>query len=141
MLSVRRNWFRAASVAVVMWLVSMSASAAGLDGSSNLICATTDVVACTERWGCTLGQAKNFDLPEFVVIDVEAQVVRGTKHSRVEEVSPVKVMEVSGGHLILQGVENGRGWGISVNGETGDMAASLIGDALSFLVHGACTPI
>jgi len=137
----RRNWLSAAGVAAMVYLAPMPASAAGLDGTSNLICSAIDVVACAEGSACTMGQAKNFDLPQFVVIDVEASVVRATKHSGIEETSPVKNMEVSGKQLILQGIENGRGWGISINGETGDMAASVVGDAVSFLVHGACTPI
>lgn len=136
-----RNRLSAAGVAAMVFLAPMPVSAAGLDGTGNLICSTNDVVACAEASACQMGQAKNFDLPQFVVVDVEASVIRGTQLSGIAEISPIKNMEVSGDHLILQGVENGRGWGISINGKTGDMAASLVGDALSFLVHGACTPI
>ncbi len=133
--------FCATGVATVMCLVSGAAMAAALDGTSNLICATTDVIACTETGGCQQGPARNFDLPEFLVLDVEQKIVRGTHFSGVKEVSPVKNMEVSGGHLIVQGVELGRGWALTVDGDTGAMKASVVGDEVSFMVYGTCTPI
>jgi hypothetical protein len=38
-------------------------------------------------------------------------------------------------------VENGRGWNIAINTKTGRMSASGVGDAVSFLVFGACTAL
>ena len=41
--------------------------------------------------------------------------------------------------LVLQGVENGRGWTAVINTKTGNMNGSGVGDDVSFLVHGTCT--
>ena len=48
-------------------------------------------------------------------------------------------MQQSGDHLVLQGVENGRGWDMAINTRTGRMSASGVGDAVSFLAFGTCT--
>ena len=85
------------------------------------------------------GRADSFDLPGFVVLDAEKKVMRGSYESGNEAVSPVKNMERNGNHLVLQGVENSRGWDIAINAKTGLMSAAVVGDAISFLVFGACT--
>ena len=45
------------------------------------------------------------------------------------------------GNIILQGVENGRGWSIVISEETGKMSATVAGDEIGFIVFGACTPL
>jgi len=118
---------------------SPAVTAAGLDGSSNVVCAVTHVVACLENGTCLQGQAKTFDLPELVVLDTNKKVMRGTRESGHKAVSPIKNMEQNGDHLVLQGVENSRGWDIAINTKSGRMSASSVGDEVSFLAHGTCT--
>ena len=122
-------------------LVSTAVSAAGMDGSSNIVCTVADVVGCAEAGGCVEGTAKSFDLPEFMILDAEKKVIRATYESGHKGVSPVKNLERSKDHLLLQGVENGRGWDIAINTKTGRMSASAVGDAVSFLAFGACTAL
>jgi len=42
------------------------------------------------------------------------------------------------GMLILQGVENGRGWTLSIAEATGKMVLTVSGDEEGFVVFGAC---
>jgi hypothetical protein len=121
--------------------VSSAVPAAGIDGSSDIVCAVAHVVACLEDGYCLQGQAKSFDLPELLVLDTKNKVLRGTHESGHNAVSPVKNMELNGEHLVLQGVENSRGWDIAINSKTGRMSASGVGDDISFLVHGTCTAL
>ena len=121
--------------------VSSGVSAAGLDGSSDAVCAVTHIVACLEDGHCLQGQAKTFDLPGLVVLDAKKKVMRGTPESGHNAVSPVKNMELNGDNLVLQGVENSRGWSISINTKTGHMSGSGVGDGISFLAHGTCTAL
>ena len=120
---------------------STGVSAAGLDGSSDIVCAVSHVVACLEDGFCLQGQAKTFDLPDLVVLDTKNKVVRGTHESGHNAVSPVKNLEHNGEHLVIQGVENSRGWDIAVNSKTGNMSASSVGDGVTFLAHGTCTTL
>jgi len=121
--------------------VSTAVTAEGLDGSSDAVCAVTHIVACLEDGVCLQGQAKTFDLPELVVLDARNKVLRGTHESGHKAVSPVKNMEHNGEHLVLQGVENSRGWDIAINTKTGRMSGSSVGDGVSFLAHGTCTAL
>ena len=115
-----------------------AAIAAELDGSKDIICAVNNAVACTKDDICLQGGASSFDLPEFVIIDAKRKVVRGTHGTEQDPASPIKSMERNGNHLILQGIENGRGWDVAVDTKTGKMSAAVVGDAISILAFGAC---
>jgi hypothetical protein len=106
-----------------------------------MVCAVIKVVGCAEGAGCVLGQAKDFDMPALVVFDAKQKVIRGTYESGNKEVSPVKSMERSNEHLILQGAEEGHGWDIAVDSKTGEMRGAVVGEAVSILVSGTCTAL
>jgi len=76
-----------------------------------------------------------------MVLDAKSKVLRGTHESGHKAVSPVKNMEQNGEHLVLQGVENSRGWDIAINARTGRMSGSSVGDGVTFLAHGTCTAL
>ena len=126
-------------VAALTAAASWSVTAAELDGSKNMVCAVMEVVGCVEDAPCLQGRAGSFDLPNFVVIDAANKVVRGSHESGLEAVSTIKNMERNGSHLVLQGVENSRGWDIAIDAKTGKMNAAVVGEAVSFLVFGSCT--
>jgi len=134
-----RFWGLAACAATAVPLVSTAAAAEATEGSKDIICAVVDVVACAEDGSCIQGRAKDFDLHQMLIVDVDKKVVHSTRESENKAVSPVKNMETSGGHLIVQGVEDSRGWSIAIDSKTGRMSGSGVGDALSFLVFGICT--
>ena len=139
MLNRKCSRFIAACAVAATPFVSTAVSAEGLDGSSDIVCAVMHVVACMEDGACLEGQAKTFDLPALLVADAKNKVLRGTYESGHKAVSPVKNMERNGDHLVMQGVENSRGWDIAINAKTGKMSGSGVGDDVSFLVHGTCT--
>lgn len=134
-----KSWVLAACVAAAMPFVSSAAVAEATEGSKDIVCAVIDVVACAEEGSCIQGRARDFDLHEMLIVDVEKKIVHTTHESEDKAFSPVKNMETSGGHLIAQGVENSRGWSIAIDTTTGRMSGSGVGDALSFLVFGTCT--
>jgi hypothetical protein len=131
-----------ASIAITIGVSPVSASAAGLDGSANLVCAANRVVACTTAAVCLEGDASTFDLVEFMFVDVKAKVVRArTQGDTRKEESPIRIMEKSNNQLILQGVENGHGWGMSIDQAGGRMTAAIAGESASFMLFGVCTPL
>lgn len=136
------GWVAAACMAAAVPFVSTVASAGPMDGSKNIVCSVVDVVGCTETGQCAEGTARSFELPQFLIMDAGKKVIRAAYEAGHKDVSsPVKNMESSGDHLILQGVENGRGWDIAINTKNGAMSASGVGDAVSFLLFGSCTAI
>jgi hypothetical protein len=131
-----------ASLAITLGIAPVAASAAGLDGSSNMVCAATRVVACTKAGTCFEGEASTFDLVEFIFVDVKAKVVRArTQGDTRKEESPIRVLEKSSNQLILQGVENGHGWGMSIDQAGGRMTAAIAGESANFMIFGVCTAL
>jgi hypothetical protein len=132
--------------AAVAWVAatpfaSAVVSADRLTGSRDIVCAVMDVVGCLEDGGCVEGPAREFELPEFLVMDSSEKVFRSAYESGEKAVSPIRSMQKDGEHFIMQGVENGRGWDVAINTETGRMSASVVGDGVSFLAFGACTSL
>ncbi len=109
------------------------------DGTSNFICATQGVMACVDGAICSRGQARDFDMPDFMMVDFKGKMIRATYDSGKEATSTIKNMESSGNQLILQGVENNHGWSVAVHRENGRMSAGAVGDEVSFTLFGACT--
>jgi hypothetical protein len=141
MLKKKSSWLIAASLGVTGGLLPQGLPAAQFDGSSNLICAATDVVGCVDGSACLQGQARAFELPEFMAIDFQQKVVRATDETGRKEVSPIKNIEQTGTQLILQGIENGHGWSIAVDQNTGRMTTLASGEDLGFIIFGACTAL
>ncbi len=134
-------WAIAAWVALAAVFTSTPVAAEGIDGTKDVVCAVMDVVGCGEEGSCLQGRASSFDLPEFIILDAEAKVIRPAYEGGEKAVSPVKNVERNGDQLVLQGVENGRGWDIAIDTKSGKMSAASVGDAVSFLAFGSCTAL
>jgi hypothetical protein len=131
-----------ASLAVAIGVAPLAATAAGLDGSANLVCAANKVVACTKNAVCMEGDASSFELAEFMFVDFKAKVVKArTLGDERKEESPIRSLTKSNTQLVLQGVENGHGWGMSIDQTGGRMAAAIAGEAVNFMIFGVCTAL
>ena len=134
------NGLRTAILVCIMLFASGAANAKDVfDGSSELICATINVVACFDGSNCTRGQARTFDLPEFMTIDFKKKRIHVTYDGgSTEAESPIRNSEMSETQLVLQGVENGHGWSMTIHQDTGRMSIAVIGDEMSFAMFGVC---
>jgi hypothetical protein len=132
------------SVATLLGMTLFASSSVSakieIDGSANLICAAFDVMACVDGVRCSRGEARTFDMPEFMGVDFKKKTVNATYDAASEKTanSPIKYSEVSGNQLILQGVENNHGWTMAINQETGRMSLAVVGHEVSFSIFGAC---
>ena len=131
-----------ASALIAISMAPAGASAAGFDGSANLICAANNVVACTKSSVCVQGEASTFDLPVFMYVDFKAKVVKARTEGDAKQVeSPIRNFQKSNTQLILQGIENGHGWGISIDQAGGRMTTTVSGEASNFMIFGSCTSL
>jgi hypothetical protein len=120
-------------------LLPAGVSAADLDGSSNLVCAAVDVIGCTNGPGCREGSANEFGMPQFMFIDFKKQQIHATDETGLDVVSEIKSSEISEQQIILQGIENHRGWNVTINKANGELTVASLGSGVSFMVFGACT--
>ena len=136
--------FPAACLALALALaIPGAAVAADFDGSKNLICASIDVVACTEGARgpvCTQGHSRTFELAEFFRIDFKKKEIRATGDNS-EAVSPIRYQEKTDTQIFMQGVEQDRAWTVTVDQADGTLNLTSTGQQLSFMIFGACTAL
>ena len=136
-------WNKIRSILLTLGFAAMllpaGVSAAGLDGKTNLVCAAVDVIGCTNGPGCREGSANDFGLPQFMFVDFKKQEIHATDETGISVVSPIKSSEMTEQQIILQGIENHRGWSATVHRSSGKLTLASTGSGVSFLVFGACT--
>lgn len=120
--------------------MAATASAGEITGKAQVVCASVNVVGCTEG-NCMQGQAQTFDLPTFFFVDPERKLVHATGESGKEVSSPIRNFEVTENAIILQGFENNRGWTLGMDRATGGMTLNATGADVSFMVFGNCTEL
>ena len=134
------NRFSTAVLVCIMLLASGIANAKDtFDGSSNLVCAAINVVGCIDGMTCKRGEARTFDLPEFMTIDFKKKIIHVSYDGGANEAeSPIKNFEKNGTQLVLQGIENGHGWSMAIHRDNGRMSLAVVGEEVSYSMYGAC---
>ena len=128
-----------AALLCLMLIVSTAANAASkFDGSSNLICATFDITACVDGVTCAKGQARTFDMPEFLTVNFKKKSIHADYDGDKTADSPFQNFQKTENQLIIQGVENDHGWTFAVSKTTGRLSLSSVGEEVSFTMFGAC---
>ena len=136
----KMNRFSATVLVCILFLASGTANAKEtFDGSSNFICAAISVMGCLDVATCKKGEARTFDLPEFMTIDFKKKIVHASYDNGATEVeSPIKNYEKTGTQLVLQGIENGHGWSMAIHRDNGRMSLAVVGEEVSYSMYGAC---
>jgi hypothetical protein len=127
--------------AILPLFISAHANASNFDGKSNLVCASKIVIGCVYDKACIEGSSSSFDLPNFIVVNFAKKQIHATKESGIEDVSPFKNMETTDSQIIIQGVENHRGWTAAIDRNSGHLSVSSTGSEVSFMIFGNCTGI
>jgi len=104
------------------------------------LCAPTREIECEQPGKCDTNAFEYLNLPPFIKIDLVAKRASGVEEG-IEEAVEIERVERVDGRLILQGVQNGRGWSIVIVEETGGMTLSVSGDDTAWLAFAACTPL
>ena len=112
-----------------------------VDGSKNAICASLSAIVCEAGTECERGTSESVNVPQFFRIDFGAQVIRATRPTGEEIASKIRGKARDQGELILQGVENGRGWSMAISEKTGRATLTVAGDEIAYTVFGACTAL
>ena len=119
-------------------IVPVSAIAGNFDGSRTLLCALIEVYECVPNEGCEGTTADAINLPQFLTIDFQKKHISGATPEGTIRKTDIERMEHVNGRLILQGGEEGRGWSISIDENTGKMVATVSGEEAGFVIFGAC---
>ena len=104
------------------------------------LCAPTQEIECEEAGKCDTNAFESLNLPPFIKIDLVTKQMSGAEEG-VEEAAAIERVERVDGRLILQGVQDGRGWSVVIVEETGHMTLSVAGDDTAWLAFGDCSPL
>jgi len=131
---------RFALLAALLLASAGLASANDFNGSKPLLCVPTDSLSCEGAGECTRVTVEALNIPQFIRVDFKGKKLSGKLENGAEQVTAVRNVVKSDGRTILQGAENGRGWSLVIQHDTGEMSAAVAGDEAAFVLLGACTP-
>ncbi len=115
------------------------AGAADFEGSHDRLCVPTDAIQCEGAGECARTEVEALNIPKFVHVEFKAKRLRGTRElSGSEETTAIQNVQKLEGQTVIQGAENGRGWSIVIDGQTGDMSVAIAGDDVGFVLFGVC---
>jgi len=124
----------------VLALAATPALADDLTGSTSFLCNIGQATACLEMSECFSFAPQDFDIPNFILIDLNGKMLSTTKASGLNRTTPIKTLERADGKIILQGVQNARAFSIMIHETTGLLTAAVARDGVGVSIFGACTP-
>jgi hypothetical protein len=111
-----------------------------LTGASKFLCTAVQVTACADDGECTGGAPWDFNIPQFIEIDLEAKTLSTTKASGENRSTKIKNLERDEGLIILQGYERGRAFSFAIDEQSGMASIAVARDGIGVVVFAACTP-
>jgi hypothetical protein len=133
------------SLLFVSGTIAPTVFAADFDGSKPLLCSVIKVFECSPTEGCKEYSAEEENIPQFLKIDFNEKKLTSPLGGEPMRTSEIERMEQIDGKLMLQGAEDGienvkdgLAWSIAIEEDTGKMVLTASGDAVGFVVFGAC---
>ncbi len=127
--------------------IPFSVMAGDFDGSGTLLFASQEVHECSAKKGCKEREAADINLPSFFIINFEKKTITAPPESERKDVTKIKRIENKDGVLYVQGAEDGYegaedgvGWTLAIEEDSGKgvLTGSMPGAAI--VVFGVCTP-
>lgn len=130
------------SLQIVGILALLAASTGALaeqyDGSSPLLCAVTQTMACDAVGDCIQGPAEAVNLPVFIKLDVQKKEVVTAREGGERRTSKILEVGTEGDALVFVGLDPGTGWSAAIDKATGRMTATAAVNGQGFIAFGSC---
>ncbi len=127
-----------AFLVVATCLSAPIAQADEFDGSRSLLCATMSAMECFEGKGCDIRHPMDLDLPQFLRINFGTKQITTIRTGGEQRVAKIASVSDSKSALVIQGVQRGMGWTISISKSVGKMSATVSDREYVAVVFGAC---
>jgi len=102
--------------------------------------AVIEVYECAANNACEEVTVEEINFVRFLDINFKEKKIAGTRANGHQLRTEIKSQVSMDGMLILQGVENARGWTPAITKATGKMVLTVSGNEAGFVVFGACRP-
>lgn len=117
------------------------ASAESVSGAERMLCTVQEVAVCPPQAECAAGSPLDWNVPDFIVVDVAAKRLSTTASNERPRATTASHLERDQGVLFLQGVENSRAYSIVIDEATGELSAAVSAPAANISVYGVCTSL
>lgn len=111
-----------------------------LFGASQLLCAPRNVTHCSSGGDCDSGPPDSYNIPDFIQIDLDRELIYTTEASGESLSTPVQHFSRVDGVIYLQGVEGGRAYSMVIDETTGDVSMTVASHGETAATFGTCTP-
>ncbi len=126
-------------------VVATIATAADFDGSKPLLCAAATLSECIPGGVCEQVTSESINAPDFVRINFKKKIITvdapGQKNRPPSQIKSSAIIDEK---LFLQGSDAGKGvrdglaWSVAIDQKNGKMVFTASGDAVAFVIFGAC---
>lgn len=127
---------RAFAILLAGSAITGTAAAEG-SGPAKTLCAITSTLTC-DLTGCVSGPANAVNLPVFVRIDTQNNVVETAREGDDRRMSKISSVRAEGDTLVLLGGEFGRGWSATVDQVTGNFTGTVADNGVGYILFGSC---
>ena len=129
------------ALTVILAFGSQALRADDITGHDRFLCSIGDVTMCTVDWECQTDSPSRFNIPDFIVFDLEAGLLKTTEASHENRQTPILSMSRKDGQIVLQGLEMGRAFSFNIDEASGALTASASKAGQFSGAFGVCTPI
>lgn len=105
--------------------------------TTKTLCAITSTLTCDVA-GCVRGPANAVNLPVFVSIDTQNNVVETAREGGDRRTSKISSTRTQGDTLVLLGGELERGWSATVDQVSGNFTGTVADNGVGYIIFGSC---
>jgi hypothetical protein len=127
--------------AIGLFCVAGPVHADDVHGLDRMLCSAVSATVCTLDGNCETDLPYNWNIPQFIEIDLTKKMLSTTKVSGENRQTPVATVQHEDGWIYLQGVEGGRAFSFVIDETTGLASVAVARQGLTVSVFGACTAI
>jgi len=114
------------------------ASTTAVAATPNVMCATVEVTECVSGLPCDESTSVAMAIPPFLRINFEERTIRGKRANDEELVTEIVNVRRTDDGVVLQGIDEGLGWTMSLSEADGSMSLAVSGDLLGYVIFGNC---
>ena len=131
-------WKRMLLIPVLLASASV-AMADSLVGNDRFLCSAVQAIVCTSDGVCDEGPPWEWQIPQFLIVDLDAKMLATTEASGENRTTPILNQARENGRSIVQGMQNNRAFSFVLHDESGLATIAIATDGLTINVFGACT--
>jgi hypothetical protein len=129
------------SIVTALLAIAGSANAVSLtDNNATLICAVVDLASCAPGEDCKRETSDSINAPQLLTVDRKEHVVTAHRPDGALLSSNIDRVTQEQSLIVLDGVQNGLSWTMTIADGSGHMSLAAIGDEEAYMVFGSCEP-